>query len=88
MAMNNGDGRKVSLWDMAAVLAWITATCLMVADLFVNKAFGHLGAFGGLCAAVAMTITIRCIAQRHLDETCKQMRMAYEYGRESVARLR
>lgn len=82
-----GDGRQVNLWEVAAVFSWVAAVSLIVADWILNKTFGHLGAFGGLSAAVAMTLTIRCIAQKHLEATCRQMRNAFQLGQDSVRQL-
>lgn len=80
--MNYDSGRQVRLVEVLAGAMWLVTFGLITLDVFASPCvLGHLGAYGLATSAGAATVTFWCIAQRHLDATCRQMRSAFELGK-------
>lgn len=87
MAMSTAT-REIDVWTVAATAVWVVAVVLLVVDAFISERLTSVAAFGGLAACVATTLSVRCIAHGHLRETCRQMRSAFELGREHERSVR
>lgn len=82
-----GDGLKVNLREVISALLWLGGAALILFDAVLHKQMSHLTAYGAFLTSCAVTVTVYCIAVRHLDATRRELRNAFQLGRDSVIQL-